>query len=293
MNIVVCVKQVPDIEDRVVVEKGKVSIQALVPSYIVSSLDLLAIEEAIRINEKDGEGQVTLVSLGDASAENALRKGLAMGADDAILLCDTAFDNGDSYTTALTLAKLIGSMPYDLILCGQRADDTQAGLVGSYIAGVLGIPLVREVVKVDMDAEHTKLLLHRKLEKGDREVVECSFPALLNVEAGLNSPRNSTIKGVLKAKRREITEYDTKQLGLSSEEVGLTGSKITMTDLTPPKPKMKGLFVPDSKLSAVDRMRSIMEGGMKEKKSDSLEGDPAKVASQLVQFFKQEKIISS
>ena len=293
MNIVVCVKQVPDIEGRVVVEKGRVSIQALVPSYIISSLDLLAIEEAIRINERSRKGQVTLVSLGDSSAEDALRKGLAMGADDAILLCDPAFDNGDSYTTALALARTIGSMPYDLVLCGERADDTQAGLVGSYIAGVLGIPLVRGVVKVDMDTENTKLLLHRKLEKGDREVVECSLPALLTVEAGLNSPRNPTIKGVLKARSKEITKHDTKQVGLSSEEVGLAGSKITMTGLTPPKPKMKGLFVPDSKLSAVDRLRLIMEGGIIEKKSDFLEGDPREVASQLVQFFKQEKIISS
>ena len=292
MRIAVCVKEVPDIEGRIVVEKGTVSIRALVPNYIISSLDLLAIEEAIRIKESAGEGHITLVSLGGESVEDILRKGLAMGADEAILLCDPAFDNGDSYTNALALARTIGSLPYDLVLCGQKADDTQAGLVGSYIAGILGIPLVRGVVKIDIDNKVNRLLVQRKLEKGDREVVECSLPALLTVEAGLNNPRNPTIKGVLKARSKEITRYDAKQAGLSAEEVGSVGAKVKMTGLTPPKPKMKGLFVPDSKLSSVEKLRLIMEGGIIQKKSNLLEGEPREIASQLVEFFKQQKIIS-
>ncbi len=291
MNIVVCVKQVPDIEGRIIVEKGVVSLQELVPSYVISSLDLLAIEESIRIKEGEGRGQVTLVSLGDSSAEDALRKGLAMGADDAILLCDPIFDDGDSYITARTLAKIIGSISYDLVLCGQRADDTQAGQVGTYVAGMLGVPLVRGVVKVDIGSEGSKLAVQRKLEKGDREVVECSLPALLTMEAGLNSPRNPTIKGIMKARSKEIVKYDAKQLGLSPEEPGVAGSKTTVTGLTPPKPRMKGLFVPDSKLSSVEKLRLIMEGGIIQKKSNLLEGNPKEVAAQLVEFFKQQKII--
>jgi len=292
MKIIVCVKQVPDIEGRIVVEKGAVSMQGLLPSYVINPLDLLAIEEALRIKETDGQGQVTLVSLGTSSTEEFLRKGIAMGVDEAILLCDAAFDNSDSYATALLLAKTISTIPYDLVLCGQRADDSQAGQVGTYLAVMLGIPLVQSVVNVETNSESKRLRVQRKLEKGNREIVECPIPALLTVEAGLNIPRHATIRGVLKARKQEILRSDSKHLGLSAEEVGLSGSKVRITHISPPKPKMKGLFVPDSNLSSVDKLKAIMGGGLVQKKSDFLEGDPKEIASRLVELLKQQKFIS-
>lgn len=292
MNVVVCVKQVPDVEGRIVVEKGTISMQGLLQSYVINPLDLLAIEEAMRLKELDGQGQVTLVSLGTTSSEEALRKGIAMGADDAILLCDPAFDNSDSYATALLLAKTVSAIPYDLVLCGQKADDSEAGQVGAYLALMLGIPLVKGVVNIEAKLESKKLLMQRKLEKGNRQVVECSLPALLTVEAGLNTPRHATIRGVLKARKQEIEQRSSKQLGLSAEEVGLSGSKVRITHISPPKPKMKGLFVPDSKLSSVDKLKAIMGGGLVQKKSDFLEGDPKEISSQLIQILKQQKFVT-
>lgn len=292
MNVVVCVKQVPDVEGRIVVEKGTISMQGLLQSYVINPLDLLAIEEAMRLKELDGQGQVTLVSLGTTSSEETLRKGIAMGADDAILLCDPAFDNSDSYATALLLAKTVSAIPYDLVLCGQKADDSEAGQVGAYLALMLGIPLVKGVVNIEAKLESKKLLMQRKLEKGNRQVVECSLPALLTVEAGLNTPRHATIRGVLKARKQEIEQRSSKQLGLSAEEVGLSGSKVRITHISPPKPKMKGLFVPDSKLSSVDKLKAIMGGGLVQKKSDFLEGDPKEISSQLIQILKQQKFVT-
>ena len=292
MNVVVCVKQVPDVEGRIVVEKGTVSMQGLLPSYVINPLDLLAIEEAMQLKELDGQGQVTLVSLGTTSSEEALRRGIAMGADDAILLCDPDFDSSDSYATALLLAKVVSAIPYDLVLCGQMADDSQAGQVGTYLALMLGIPLVSGIVNIEANLESKKLVMQRKLEKGNREVVECPLPALLTVEAGLNTPRHATIRGVLKARKQEIEQRNSKHLGLTAEEVGLSGSKVRITHISPPKPKMKGLFVPDSKLSSVDKLKAIMGGGLVQKKSDFLEGDPREVASQLVQILKQQKFVA-
>ncbi len=291
MNIVVCVKQVPDVEGRIAVEEGTVSMQGLLTSYVINSLDLLAVEEAIRIRETDGQGQVTLVSLGDSSTEESLRKCIAMGADDAILLCDPAFDDSDSLTTASLLARTVSSIPYDLVLCGQRADDSQAGQVGAYLAQMLGIPVVQGVVKVEVDSEAKKVQVQRKLEKGNREVVDCSIPALLAVEAGLNTPRHATIRGVLKARTKEIVRRDSKDLGLSAEEAGPSASKVRLTHISPPKPKMKGLFVPDSGLSSVDKLKAIMGGGLVQKKSDFLEGEPKEIASRLVELLKQERFI--
>ena len=291
MNIVVCVKQVPDIEGRIVVEKGTVSMQGLLISDVINPLDLLAIEEGLRIKDMDGQSQVTLVSLGTSSSEQTLRKGIAMGADEAILLCDPAFEDGDSYATASLLAKTISAIPHDLVLCGQRADDSQAGQVGAYLAVMLGIPLIQGVVTTEVNLQAKNIRVQRKLEKGNREVVECPLPALLTVEAGLNTPRHATIRGVLKARKQEIAQRDTNQLGLSTEEVGLSGSKVRITHISPPKPKMKGLFVPDSKLSSVDKLKAIMGGGLVQKKSDFLEGDPKEIASQLVQVLKQQKFV--
>ena len=292
MNVVVCVKQVPDIEGRIVVEKGAISLQDSKPREVINPLDLLAIEEAIRIKEKDGQGQVTLICVGSTSSEESLRKGIAMGADEAILLCDATFDNGDSYTTALALAKTIGTIPHDLVLCGRRADDTQAGLVGAYVAHMLGLPLIQGVIDVIVDSEAKRLVVHRKLERGDREVAECPLPALLTVETGLNTPRHLTVQGIFKTRNKEIPKRDSKQVGLSAEEVGLTGSKAHITHISPPKPKMKGLLIPDSKLSPAERLRLIASGGLVPRKSGLLEGDPEDVASKLIQYFKQKKILS-
>jgi len=291
MNVVVCIKQVADVEGRIVVERGQVLIQGLIPSYVINPLDLLAIEAAIRLKEGYGEGRVTLVSMGDASAEEALRRGIALGADDALLLSDPAFEGSDSYATALVLARTISTIPYHLVLCGQRADDTQAGQVGAYLAEILGIPLVQGVVKIETTPDPNKLRLQRKLERGARQVVECPLPAVLTVGAGLNTPRHATIKGVLKARRQEIPHRDARVLGISTEEVGVSGSKVRISHISPPKPKMKGLFVPDSRLSPVDKLKAIMGGGLVQKKSNYLEGDPKEVASQLIRFLKQQKFV--
>jgi len=291
MNIVVCVKQVPDIEGKVVVEKGVISVQAMVSSDVVNPQDLLAIEEALRIKEESGNGKVTLISLGLSQAEETLRKCLALGADDAVLLDDSAFVDGDSYATAYTLASAIRPIPHDIILCGQRADDSQAGQVGAYLARILDLSLVRSVVKVDINPESGSLVLQRKLSRGDREIVECSLPVVLTVDTGLNTPRNATIKGVLKARNRQIPKQDSGDLGLSQAETGVCGSRTRTMRISPPKPKMKGLFVPDSKLSSADKLRAIMGGGIVQKKSDYLEGDPDDIAGQLLRFFREQKVI--
>lgn len=291
MNIIVCVKQVPDIEVPVVVEKGEITFRNSIPGEVMNPLDFLAIEEALRIKEGAENGRVTLISLGTSSSEESLRKGLAMGADEAILLCDAAFDYGDSYSTALALAKKISTIPRDLVLCGRRSDDTQAGLVGAYLAHMLGLSLIQGAVSVVINYEDKKLTVHRKLERGDQEVVTCFIPALLTVEVGLNTPRHLSVQGIFRTRKKEIAKYDSKELGLSSDEVGPNGSKARIIHISPPKPKMKGLIIPDSRLGPAERLRLIASGGLVSRKSNVLEGEHGKVASQLIQFFKQNKIL--
>lgn len=298
MKIIACIKQVPDVEGRIVVDHGVVSVEELVRSVNPNPQDVLAIEaalsvrDAVRVRDASADSRVTLVTLGGDDSEEVLRRGLAMGADDALRLDDPAFTDGDSAATAATLAAAIGPLAPDLVFCGQRADDTQAGLVGSYLAELLGIGIVRGVVKIKLDAESGCLVLHKKLDRGDRLVIECLPPAVISIETGANTPRNATIKGVLKARRQQIPRQGLADLGLTLEKTGAVASRVKMTRLTPPKPRMKGLFVPDSNLSSADKLRMIMGGGMTQKKSDFLEGDADDSARQLVRFFREQKIVS-
>jgi len=287
MNIVVCIKQVPDVEGKVAVDKGVISISALVPGDVLNSLDFYALEEALALRGKAG-GSVTVVSVGKATTEESLRFGLAMGADEALLLSDPLFENLDSFCKALALAKAIAPLPHDVVVCGQKSDDTQSGITGVCLAEILGLPVVRNVVKTEL--LKSALRLNRKLEKGNREVVECPLPALISVEVGETKPRHTTIRGVLRARKAAIKKLSAADLGLTAEDLGKS-SRVKVLNITPPKPKMKGLFVPDSKMSSAAKMTAIMGGGLVQKKSNMLEGDPEKIAQQVTQFLKKEKII--
>ncbi|HEY92013.1 MAG TPA: electron transfer flavoprotein subunit beta/FixA family protein [Dehalococcoidia bacterium] len=291
MNIVVCIKQVPDIEGRVIVEKGAISVQGMVSSNVINPPDLVAVEAALQLKEQSGEGSVTLVTLGSPESEEILRAGLAMGADNAILLDDAMFAGGDSYAIAYSLAKAIDTIPHDIILCGQKADDSQSGQVSAYLARMFDFALVRGVVGVELRPEEGVLVLQSKLSKGDREVIECSLPAVLAVDNGCNTPRHATIKGVLKARKQQIDRLNAEDLGLSQQETGISGSKTRAIRISPPKPKMKGLFVPDSNLSHADKLMAIMGGGIVQKKSNFLEGNPENIAGQLLRFLQEQKIV--
>jgi electron transfer flavoprotein beta subunit len=294
MQIVVCVKQVPDTEGPITVDTAANNIRKGWLSDVLNPYDRLAVEEATLIKEKCGGGEVTALCMGLPSATQVLRTCLAMGADRAILLCDPAFDNSDSYVTGVVLAKAIAALKlsHDLILCGARAVDTNTGLTGPTIAQILRLPLVTEVVRIDVH-DHEKATAHKKLEAGNRAVIETPLPALLTVESGINTPRYLKLRAILAASRKTIERYDLKVLSLLPDEVGLAGSKTKVFSIAPPKPRGKKLFTPDSGLSAAERMRLIMSGGIAQKASSGLlEGDPRTLASRFVQFLKDKKLIS-
>jgi len=235
MNIVVCVKQVVDTEHLTKIAGGN-TIDAPDLPRVVNTCDLVAVEEATQLKEKGIADEVIAVSMGPPSAEDALYRCLAMGADRALLLCDPAFEGSDSHATAVVLAKAISALDYGLILCGQKAFDTEAGQVGYYIAEMLAIPIISGVVKMDVRSDE-KVRLHRKLKGAYRELLEASLPALLGVGPVLNEPRYVSLRAISRAKRKEIKHYNMKGLGLSSGDVGQRGAKTKVTSLSRPRPK--------------------------------------------------------
>ena len=292
MNIAVCVKPVPD--TSVVAldpNTGLINDDDLV--YIVNPYDMVALEEAVRIKERDGTSRVTLISVAPPSAKRLLRRCLAVGADEAMLLWDKRFENSGSYTTGVILAKAIASGQYDLVLCGQKAVDTEAGQVGSVIAERLGIPLVSRVVKIDISPESNKADIESKLEKGNRARIEVFLPTLLTVELDLNEPRYASLPSLIAGLRKDITEYNREALGLSYGEVGSEGTRTSTTALSLPKARPKKIFTPDSHLSAEERLRLVISGGVNQKQSDVLEGDREKIASTVVQFLSEKNFLPS
>jgi electron transfer flavoprotein beta subunit len=291
MNIIVCVKPVPDVSIVTLDPKtGRIDSDDLV--YIINPYDMVAVEEALRIKERDGVSHVILVSVAPPSTRRLLRRCLAMGADEARLIWDSSFENLDSYTTGVILSRAIDSLQYDLILCGQKAIDTEAGQVGSVIAGRLDLPLVSRVTGIDVSLDGKKATVESKLEKGKRAEVEVVLPAVLTVEVELNEPRYASLPLLMAGLRGDIKEYNLEAIGLSRQELSPERIMTKTVGLSTPKPRPKKVFTPDSNLPAEERLRLIMSGGVTQKQGDTFEGDPAKIASSVMQFFTEKNIVS-
>jgi electron transfer flavoprotein beta subunit len=216
MHILVLVKQVPDTE--AIIRAQSDTQLDIENKYALNFFDEFAVEEALRIKEKLGEGTVTVLTLGSKKAPDALRRGIAMGADEAFQIEDPAMGEVDSYTTAKVLAQFIEGRDYDVILCGKQAIDDDAGALGPALAQFLGIPYLTSIVELEI-AENKKEARGAREIEGGREIVTCSLPALFSAQKGLNEPRIPQVAGVMKAMKAQIEKIDLKTLGLSPEEV--------------------------------------------------------------------------
>ncbi len=221
MNIIVCCKQVADPEVPPASFKIDTEANKVIPppgvSPIISPFDEYAVEAALRITDSRG-GKVTVISLGVNLLRDVAKKPLSMGADELVLLEDEAFTGGDSWSTAFALATAIKKIgDYDLILCGRQAADWDAGQVGSGIAELLGLPSITIARKIDIT--DGKARVERVVADG-YEIIEVALPALITVSNELGTPRYSTIKGIMTAKRKEPVVWKPADLGLDPSGVG-------------------------------------------------------------------------
>lgn len=255
MNIVVCVKQVPDTtEVKLDPVKGTL-IRDGVPS-IINPDDKAALEAALCIREQAG-GKVTVVSMGPPQADVALREALAMSADEAILVTDRAFGGADTWATSYTIASAIKKLDYDLIIAGRQAIDGDTAQVGPQIAQHLGLPQVSYVENIEAVNERS-IVLRRQFE--DRyHIVEAQLPCLITVLSELNKPRYMSVSGVFDAYREKkvakITLADLEDV-IDKSNIGLGGSPTRVKQSFTKQPKGKGeKFETD----ADDAVRIIVE----------------------------------
>ncbi len=240
MEILVCLKQVPDTEADIRPTSDMAAIDYAGVKFIVNVYDEYAVEEALRLKEKAG-GKVTIVCLGPDRAVEAIRTALAMGADEAVHLNDPALLEGDAYTTALALAKAIEGMAYDVIFCGKQAIDDDLAQVPSILGEMLGIPTVTNVQKFEM-AGDKKVRVHRQVE-GGLDVIELQLPAIFTATKGLNEPRYPSLPGIMKAKKKPLKTLSLSDLGLSEDQVGSKGALIKVVKYSLPPMRQAGKIV--------------------------------------------------
>jgi electron transfer flavoprotein beta subunit len=250
MNIIVCIKQVPDISeiDVKIDPKTHTLIREKMPS-VINPFDMYALEESIRLKEKFG-GKITVLSMGPPQAKDILREALSLGADEAILISDTKFRGADTLATSFTIAEAIKKLKkYTLILCGKQAADGDTAQVPPEIAEFLEIPVITFVRKiVQINDKYAKI--ERLLEHGI-EVVETELPALFTVVKEINEPRLPSLKGKLKAKQMKIPVWGNKVLKLDTNKIGLGGSPTQVIHTFTPKQKREGRIFNGVTLSAI------------------------------------------
>ena len=257
MEILVCVKRVPDTaENEIEISKDGSDIERDDLVYSVNEWDNYAVEEAIQLVDRVG-GSVTVVSLGDEDSEEVVRREMAMGANNGILLSDDAFARSDGKGIATVLKAAVAKGNYDLILTGAQADDG-AGQVGGMLAAMLDVPYASLVNHIEV-LDGKKLKVGREIEGGNQELNEIEYPCVLSIQTGINEPRYVGIRGIRKVASVEIPVWGASDLGIGAESLGPAGARVKRLDY----------FVPE-----------LGEG------AEILEGGAEDVAAKLIELLK-------
>lgn len=260
-RIVVCIKQVPDtMEVRIDPETNRI-IREGVPA-IINPYDLYALETGLRLKERFG-GETIVCTMGPPQAESALREAVSLGFDQAFLLSDRAFAGSDTLATSYTLATFIQQLlPVDVVICGREALDGSTGQVGPEIAENLNWPFFSYVSEVK-DVVDGRLQVRRMMEDHYEEL-EGPLPAVLTVVKEIAEPRLPSLKGMLRAKKTEISVWNAEKLAAEPARLGADGSPTRVVRIWTPEVHEKGTI---------------------------LQGEPAEIAQRLVQELKKHKII--
>ncbi len=255
MRIAVCVKQVPEgaVHKRIDPETKRLDRSG---EAGLNAFDANAIEEALRLREAGGDGEVVLVSMGPARALEALRKGLAMGADRALLVSDEGAAGSDLVATSAVLAKALERERPDIVLFGQQASDSDGALLWAAVADRLRLPLVSQVS--ELAVEGAKATAKRQTEFGyDR--IEVPLPAVVAVSDAINEPRYPSLKGIMGAKKKPQDVLSLADLGVAAGDAGDPGSRTEVLALREPPPRGDAVRIDDDGRAAEQLVELLVE----------------------------------
>jgi electron transfer flavoprotein beta subunit len=249
VKVVVCVKQVGSLGDEVEFTDDERDVDPDYLDYALNEWDSYATEEALRLRDAAGDGEVVAVSVGDEDAEDAMRRALAMGADRGIRVWADELAGADPVTVARALAEVLQAESPDLVLCGVQSSDAVQAATGTALAEVLDLPRVAVVTKLELGSGTATV--HRELEGGLLDVVEVDLPAVLTIQTGINEPRYATLRAIKQAEEKEI-------------EVREPG------DVGTPAARVRRMFVPP-----------------KGEGAEILDGDPAAIAGRIKELVEE------
>lgn len=244
MNIVVCVKHVPDAQADRTFQDADLTVDRTGVDGLLSELDEYAVEEALQVAEAAG-AEVTVVTIGPDKAADALKKALQMGADKGVHVSDEAIHGSDAPATSLILAEAIkkatGGTP-DLVITGMASTDGTMGVVPAMLAERLGLPQVTFASELTVEGGKVSA---RRDNDANTETIEASLPALVSVTDQINEPRYPSFKGIMAAKKKPVETWTLADLGIDASTVGLAGAWTTVLEVTKRPPRQQGQIVTD------------------------------------------------
>lgn len=255
MKIAICLKQVPSRDALLRVNSASTWVEDTDISFEVNEPDIYALEEALRLKEKQG-GEVVICTLGPARSAQAIKEALAKGADRALHLDDPAFAGLDAHGTAKALAAAIRRENPDLVLTGLQSDDFGFAQTGVILAEMLGLPHSTIIMEIQVEDGHLKV--KRELEGGWFQWIEMPMPAVLTIQSGINKPRYATLKGIMAAKNKPLQKLTAQDLGLDA-------------DALKPRQSISRVYVPQ-----------------KTGQTEFIEGNPKEIAQRLVDKLKND-----
>src|SRR5215469_15278475 len=241
MNIVVCVKQVPDTWSERTLRESDSTLDRDAADAVINELDEFAIEEGLRLAEAHG-GEVTILSMGPDRATESIRKALSMGADKAVHLVDDALAGSDVLATSSALAAVLSQIGFDLVILGAESTDARTGVLAAMLAERLGVPQLTLASKVEIDG--SAITIHRLMDYG-YDTVEATLPAVLSVVEKINEPRYPSFKGIMAAKKKPVQTLALADIGVDPSAVGLAGAATEVQTWAKRPPKQAGTIVTD------------------------------------------------
>ena len=246
MNIVVCVKQVPDTAVERKLKPADSTLDRASVDGLINEIDEYAIEEGLLIAEAQREAghdaAVTIMTMGPEKAAESIRKALSMGADQAVHLLDDGLAGSDAMSTSYALAQVLKQIGFDLVICGSESTDARMGVMAAMLAERLGVPQASLAMKLELDG--SVLRIRRVSEDGYFEV-ESSLPAVVSVIEKINEPRYPSFKGIMAAKKKPVQTMSLADAGIDPALVGLAGSATEVVDFAQRPPRQSGTIVKD------------------------------------------------
>ncbi len=241
MNIVVCVKQVPDTGAERKLKQGDATLDRESVDGLINELDEYAIEEALQIKEAHG-GEVTVLTMGPEKATESIRKALSMGADQAVHLIDDILAGSDALATSYALAQVLQTIGFDLVVLGAESTDARMGAMAAMLAERLGVPQLSLASKVEIDGAQVRI---RRQSEDGYWAVEGTLPAVVSVVEKINEPRYPSFKGIMAAKKKPMQVMSGADAGIDPSLVGLANAATEVVDFADRPPRQAGTIVKD------------------------------------------------